>query len=582
MENNFIRSDQLLKKKFVQYLIPTMTSYAALSINGFLDSMIVSNSLGSRALAIVNLGTPLTLVFAAVYALLGNGAAALYALSLGKRDHDGAGKSLTAALVMALFAGLFIVAAGTVLFGPISGILCRDAELMEDFRPYLRVLLLSAPLLTTLLTFTMILPSAGYPGYSMAINLTANFINIVMDIVYIRIMHMGVVGAAWSTITGYIAGLVLLVFLCLGKKIKLYVSRKIGASFALLKDVFKLGGPDAMTQVGFSLQFTFINGLASTLAGTPGIVAIALCLQANSIETIFLGSVMGSSVPIMSVLHGQCDFKGQTSVLKNAMKWQLSMSAVLSALIAFFAPQVAVLFNVTEPVEIAVAVQALRFYCLMLFIRSGIILFFRYLKVIGFAGYAILLSALDSFGVIIPVSWVLSRAFGITGLWLAFPTTALLILSFILIRNYFISSRSDGRYKGLLLFENDESSTPLLDVTIMDDADSIAGISERMQDICEQNGIVEKKAIYVALAVEEMAVYITGKKDHVAYMDILVRKHRGKVIIDFRSLGQSFNPLLDTDEDSSENVRLLRGIASSIETEYTLGMNSTRIVIKKK
>ena len=263
------------------------------------------------------------------------------------------------------------------------------------------------------------------------------------------------------------------------------------------------------------------------------------------------------------------------------MRWQVLMAAGLSALIILFAPQFAVLFNVTEPAELAVAVQALRIYCLMLFLRSGIILYFRYLKVVGFAGYAILLSALDSFGIIIPVAWVLSSVLGIDGLWWAFPGSALLLMCFILIRNHFISSRSNGRYRGLLLFENDESSTPLLDVTIMDDADSIGGISEMMQAICEENGIEEKKAVLVALAVEEMAVYITGKKDHVAYMDILVRKHRGKVIIDFRSLGHSFNPLLDSDEDNWENVSMLRGIASSIETEYTLGMNSTRIEIKK-
>ena len=308
MGNDFIRSDRLLKKKFIQYMIPTLASYAALSINGFLDGMIVSNSLGSRALAIVNLGMPLTLVYAAVYSLLGNGAAAVYAVSLGKRDHDNAGRSLTAAMVTALIAGLFITVVGTVLFGPVSGLLCRDAELMEDFRLYLRVLLLSAPLLTTILTFTMILPSAGYPGYSMVVNLTANVINIIMDVVYIRVLHMGVAGAAWATVTGYLAGLVLLVFLCLGKKIKMFVSRKIGASFALLKDLFKMGCPDAMTQIGFSLQFAFCNGVASALAGTSGIVAIALCLQANNIETIFLGSVIGSSIPIISVLHGQADY----------------------------------------------------------------------------------------------------------------------------------------------------------------------------------------------------------------------------------------------------------------------------------
>ena len=87
-------------------------------------------------------------------------------------------------------------------------------------------------------------------------------------------------------------------------------------------------------------------------------------------------------------------------------------------------------------------------------------------------------------------------------------------------------SCSKGRFKGLLLVENDENSTPVLDVTIGDEPQTISEISEKMQTVCEQNGIVGRNAILAALAVEEMAVYITGKKDHKAYMDILVRLHR--------------------------------------------------------
>lgn len=62
-------------------------------------------------------------------------------------------------------------------------------------------------------------------------------------------------------------------------------------------------------------------------------------------------------------------------------------------------------------------------------------------------------------------------------------------------------------------------------------------------------------------------------------MDILVRLEQGNVVIDFRSLGTVFDPLTDMEGDCSENVRLLRGIASSIGNEYMLGMNSTRIVV---
>ena len=579
MENDFVRSDHVLKRKLIQYLLPTLASNAALSLTDFLDSMVVSNLLGSKALAIINLGTPLMLIYASVYCLLGNGAATVYAVFLGKRDHESAGKSMTAAITMALMVGLTIGLLGFVFFRPVASILCRDAELLPMFLPYLRVILLSAPFLTTILTFTTLLPSAGYPGYSMVVTIVANIINFTMNIVFIRVFNMGVAGAAWATLAGYLGGLAILAFLGLRKKIKLYVSSKIGASLKMLKTVVKQGGPEAMTQVGFALQFAFCNGVASKLAGTAGVVAISLCLQANSLESIFLGSIMGSSIPIMSLLHGQRDYKGQSSVLNTAMKWQISLAAVLSAIFVIFAPQVAALFNITDSVEVAVTVRALRIYCLMLFLRSGIILYFRYLKVAGFSGYAIMLSALDSFILIVPIQWTMSRLFGITGLWWAFPTTALVLLTFILIRNRYIVSHSDGHYKGLLLYENDESSTPVMDVTIMDNADSISGISEKMQAICEDNGIEKKNALLAALAVEEMAVYITKKKDHNAYMDIMVRLYKGNVVIDFRSLGRPFNPLLDTEEDNWENVDVLRGIASEIVNEYTLGMNSTRIVI---
>lgn len=482
-------------------------------------------------------------------------------------------------MVVALAAGLLILGAGLVLFNPVSRLLCHDAELMPQFRTYLRVLLLSSPFLTTILTFTALLPSAGYPGYSMIVNVVANVVNIIMDYVYIHVLHMGVEGAAWATLTGYLVGLAFLVFLGLGKKIKVHVSHRIGASFTLLKEVLKQGGPDAMTQIGFSLQFAFCNAVAAGLAGTAGIVAFSLCIQANSIISVFLGAVMGSSVPIISLLHGQRDYSGESSILKTAMRWQLLLCATLSIILVLFAQQIAAIYNIKDASEVPIAVLALRAYCLMLFIRSAIILYFRYLKVVGFAWYAIIISALDSFAAIVPVVWLMSRLFGIGGFCWAFPTTAALIMIIVLTGNICILSRSKGRFKGLLLLENDENSTPILDVTIADDPGSISGISERMQNVCEQNGIDSKMAVLAALALEEMAVYITGKKDHKAYMDILVRLHKGNVIIDFRCLGSAFNPLDDTEEDNLENVRLLRGIASSIENEYTLGMNSTRIVI---
>lgn len=200
-----------------------------------------------------------------------------------------------------------------------------------------------------------------------------------MDYVYIRVFGMGVEGAAWATLTGYTAGAVIVAVLLAGKKIRVRATRDIVRSMDLMGEIIKRGGPDALTQIGFSLQFAFINAVAGNLAGTAGILAFSLCIQMNSIVSIFVGSLIGSSVPFLSVLHGQRDFR---------------------------------------------------------------------------------------------------------------------------------------------------------------------------------------------------------KKDQNAYMDILARIYKGNVEIDFRSLGPFFDPFEEADEDIKENIRLLRGIASKIENEYVLGMNSTRITIE--
>ena len=60
-----------------------MMTTVALSLNEFVDSMLVANLLDSRAMAVVNLGLPVMLLMATIYTLFGTGGATLYAVALG-------------------------------------------------------------------------------------------------------------------------------------------------------------------------------------------------------------------------------------------------------------------------------------------------------------------------------------------------------------------------------------------------------------------------------------------------------------------------------------------------------------------
>ncbi|MBQ3281042.1 MAG: hypothetical protein IJH41_01420 [Eubacterium sp.] len=573
------RSNRLLQKKFTHFLLPTMITYTALSLNQFVDSMLVSNMLGSDSMAIIGLGTPLMLVMAAVYNLLGSGGSTIYAMSLGRRDHETAGRSLTASVVTGLVVGVLLTIAGKVFFGPVTAMLCHDAELMPQFQSYFNLLLFSAPFLIAILVFTSFLPAAGYPTYSTVINVASNIVNLVMDIVYIHVFGMGIVGAGWATVTGYVVGFLLIILLIMMRKMKLVVSHVVIRSFETIGEIIKKGAPDALTQIGFALQFAVVNGLAGTIAGTAAIVAFSLCIQCNSVVSIFEGAMIGASVPFLSVLHGQRDYRGEEGVLKTSLIGQVIVVVVSAVMLEIFAPQIAAIYNITDASQAAIAIRALRIYALTFVIRGPVILYFRYLIVIGFNGFASFISALDGFGVIVPAAWILSHTLGLDGLWSAFPVSAAIIMTIIIIHNARAAAQSNGRLKGLLLLEHDDEVEPILDVTITKDSSSIAGISETLQKACEENGLSRQRSVKAALAVEEMAVYAANKKTQNSYMDILARIYKGNVEIDFRSLGTFYDPFENTDADIAENVSLLRGVASKIENEYILGMNSTRITI---
>ena len=159
-EHVFHRSYGILVRKFQKYLLPTLVTTTALSLNEFADSMLVSNLLGSQAMAIVNLGFPLMLLMAAIETLCGSGGATCYALLLGEREGEAAGKVLFLSLAAALLAGLALMVPGMLFPDRMASLLCRDPALVEaGFGAYLRVLVLSAPVLAVVLTMVSFLPA---------------------------------------------------------------------------------------------------------------------------------------------------------------------------------------------------------------------------------------------------------------------------------------------------------------------------------------------------------------------------------------------------------------------------------------
>ena len=321
--------------------------------------------------------------------------------------------------------------------------------------------------------------------------------------------------------------------------------------------------------------------MAIKYGGTVGIAVFSLCIQLTSLVSIALAAISGAAAPIMSVLHGQRDYEGESLILKTALRYCIISSVVFVAIFELFPGTIASLYNVTETEAVQMAGVALRVFALMFLFRSLVIIFMDYLKVKGINSYAMGISLFDGFAGIIPICWILCSLFGLTGLWWTFATDSILLFATVLVVNSVIARKSKGRYKGLLLEQQETTARRVWDMTIPENSEATAKLSQELIEECRAMGLDEMTANRVGLVVEEMVIYSCehSKSDRI---DILVKLFNDKFLIDFRSLGNSSSPLTNQSSDSAENISILKGFSSKIEYDYLLGMNTTRIIIDLK
>ena len=578
----------ILMKKYKQYLMPSILTSLALALNEFVDCMLVSNLLGSDALAVANLGCPVILLIAAFYVLLGNGGSILYAIFLGKWDRRSAGKVFRLSLTLSAGGGILFLLIGILLKEPVTEMLCADASLLPTYQSYYRVLLYSAPVLMLTLTFVSFLPPSGAPVIATIVNIVANGTNLIMDVVYIKFLKMGVDGAGYATITGYLIGFIVMLVLMRVRKVR-PVSEPLtgkGASAAsgsigrLIGRIIAQGAPAAMLQVCFAIKYGYSNSLSVSYGGRDGVVAFSLCLQTFSIASVFLLGVADTAQPLLAMLYGQKDYKGERAVLKRSFILQILFAL---GLILFFeaVPQaIAGMYGVKDPEVLRIGTLGIRLFALTYLPRGIAIQFMRFFQVEQRRLYSFVISLMDGL-LVLPVGFLLCELMGLNGVFISYPVSALVMLILILILNLRIYRKRPTEYTGISLVRRDTGSIGSTSFTISDESEDISAASEQMIDFCTEHGVPRKQGFRVGLLLEEMAVYTRQHRTDKGDIDITLRLTEDEITINFRSIGTPFDPTTGKEGDIPENILMLKNMASRIAYDYIMGMNSTQILIER-
>ena len=555
----------MLRKSYIQYLIPMILVAFGNSLQQFIDTIIVSNLLGSYAMTVENYAGPLTKYATFTVYLVGVGGSVAFARYIGNMERGKAEQVFRVCMLAGLVMGLLVTVPGFFLIDELAEFLGAKEDLLPYLKAYLVPTLVLIPITILVNMLGSFLSPMGYPRVTSAVLLGANVVNVSLDVVYIKYLHMDVEGAQWATVSGYVIAVIGLVVYLGIKKISLPFG-KGKLQIHRLWEALKGGITPSLSQLGLIVYYAYFNRMVTRMGGSSAATVFSLCLQVLSVFSIGSQGVCGTIRTFIAVLSSDEDYKGIRFVLKTSSGIMLAWGVLLLLFVQISPGTFLDLYNVEDARELGT--NALRLYSWLVLFKGFVLIGRDYYNVTKHTILSTIITLIEGSVGVIVLGTILGSLMGLDGIWISFPVNALIMFAFVAIRM--------GR-DGVMSDKKDAKKAMTAVCTLpMKDLD-LDRLHSTVEDFARGFGFDGKTANRLALIIEETYIHTKRKAARMEYMDVLIRRADGKAIMLLRSLGKAFNPTV-TAEGDNYSTELLTQIPDSVDYEYSLGMNTVKLV----
>lgn len=413
--------------EFSKYAFLSVLGMIAISCYILADTFFVARGLGTNGLAALNLAIPAYNFIHGTGLMLGMGGATKYSIYKSRNDHKSADALYTNTLYLAALFSILFMLIGLFLSGPLARLLGADSTVFEMTDTYLRVLLLFSPAFILNDVLLCFVRNDGGPRLSMAATVAGSLTNIVLDYVFIFPCGMGIFGAVLATGVSPVLGILMMLPHAL-KKTSGFRPVKTGLRAEHVKSNLSLGFPSLLGQVSSGIVMIVFNAIILRLTGNTGVAAYGVIANISLVVvSIYTGIAQGMQ-PLVSRAYGEQNTKEAHRFHRYAMIAMLILSGLIYLVLFLFAEPVVRIFNSENSAQLQqIAEAGLKLYFTSVAFVGYNTVLSMYFTSIEKALPAQILSLLRGFIVIIPMAFALSALWGMTGVWLAFPLTELLV-----------------------------------------------------------------------------------------------------------------------------------------------------------
>lgn len=327
-------------------LIPVVLEQLLNSIMGTADTMMVSN-VGSAAISAVSLVDSVNVLVIQAFSALAAGGAIVCAQYIGQRNKEKANESARQVLFIITAISVAVSLICLVFQKPLLRLIFGsvEAEVMRASEVYFFYTALSFPFIAAYDSAASIFRAQDNTRGPMTISMISNVMNIAGNAIMIWVFHMGVAGAALSTLISRIfCAVVVLIQLRKEREGQEIVVRdyfKIRPNWSMIKRILGIGIPSGVENSMFQLGKLAIQSTVSTL----GTAAIAAQAMTNILENLNGIAAIGVGVGLMTIV-GQCLGAGR----KDEAVYYIKKLCVIAEIVVL--TSCLIVFALTKPVTI--------------------------------------------------------------------------------------------------------------------------------------------------------------------------------------------------------------------------------------
>lgn len=353
-----------LFRKIIVFAIPLLASGILQQSFNAVDVGIVGRFATSKAMAAVGSNGALISIMVSLFLGISIGANIVIANYIGQRNAEGIKRAISTVTFVALASGIILLFIGEIFAKPILVLMSVPDDVIDLATVYLKVYFCGMPFMMIYNFASAIMRSMGdtkRPFYSLAI---ASFLNIVLDLIFVKFFGMDVDGVALATVISNAVNAFLMIYWLTREPEPYRLNiKRIAINRNELKKILQIGVPAGIQGMVFSLANIFIQSSINKF-GSDAVAGSAAALTYEVYCYYIISAFCQAAVAFLSQNYGAGQYDRCKRVFWLCLCSSMAGAGIMNGLIVWHKDFFLSVFT-TDPNVLHYAI--IRFECVLLF-----------------------------------------------------------------------------------------------------------------------------------------------------------------------------------------------------------------------